>query len=712
MSDDTDLVPIENPEGSISEVGLLPEGDGLRLISENTAVPLNTNLTPTEQEEKEDFYNNEGKKYFFGTQDDKVKYYDEEGKLKDALLIPKGDVSGGQPKLSDRRLNNIKYGSEAIKTHNRIQEDCQNPKLRRACDDEEEDPKEVPDLNIEREKLELKQEKLKQAEQEIHHLKKKEKEAKGSDTGQIKVQKDNKIGKRNERLEKLKEHISNKLKKFEERRDELRKEIKREKDEPKGSQDEKKIKEKEEELKKINEHIDHFEKEETRIKQEHPKDKYEKKTYRERFRKLANSKYVSLFVFYCAVSLFVFSATAIIALSNSEYQAANKNKEGYNKFIGISSAIYFTIFILLLSLSFGKEKDIPTKISSFVLLVGAIFVGLFFTYMEINKNFVNLTKTEKTNTTLAIIVTFGFILYAIYFDLFERRRGTLETDLRLGYLSLSVILFFAVGGVITTLAFTSKYSENSDLKFLFHLSSALFIIGCLLTTAGLLSTSEKIDNLLSGPLDSVLNFIDMFKFKIYILVGFIISIYNTYVLYESYTSPDLTNTKLKNSKSKIKYRDDVVEHSFYAGLALISFFLMTLAFCFGGSLKERLFSVFLIFFILYVGGLLIWFDGEGRINVKGTEEIILRVTEVILGIITITAIWYVLFRTKTSKDETLTALSRIIISFSAIIYSLYSSGINTGTLFKLKPGGVLKRELTASLIIGLLFLLSFALLFI
>jgi len=607
--------------------------------------------------------------------------------------------------MKDNYKTNIEYGSEGIKTHNTIKRLCKELRNDSDCREEEAPSEEdirLEDIRLEdeRDKLKLKEEKLKEAEHEIHKLKRERDEKSGK----------SKEKERNEKLGKLKEHISTKLKKFEERRTNLRKEIENEKNKPKDSQDEAKIKEHEEELKKINEHIDHFEKEKTKIKKEHPKDKYEKKSKWERFRSITNSEYTSLFVFYCAVSLFVFSATAVIALTNHEYQAENKNKDGYNKFIGIGSAIYFSIFVLLLALSFGKEKDIAEKISSFVLLVGAIFIGLFFTYMEINKNFVNLTKTEKTNTTLAILVTFGFILYAIYFDLFERRSGNLENDIRLGYVALSVTLFFAIGGITTTLAFTSKYKDDKVLKFLFHLSAGLFIIGCLLAFAGFLSYFPSIDDALSGPLDLVLNFIDMTKFKIYILVGLIISIYNTYAMYESYST--LTDDKLKNSAKNIRYRNNIVERSFYAGIALIFFFLMTLAFCFGGSLKERLFSVFLIFFIVYVGGMIIWFDGEDRINVKGTEETVLRVTEVIIIIILLTAIWYVLFKAKTSKDETLTALSRIIISISAIIYGLYSSGINAATLFKLKPSGNLKKELIASFVLGCLFLLSFLLLFI
>lgn len=684
-----------------------------------------TESSVTPEEERKEFLNEKSKKYFFGTKSVRDKFYDNKGKLKNALEIPEGNLPGAQPKLKDNYENNKKYGHEAIKTHNKIEKECKESKLRSVCDDEEEDPNEELELNLEKEKLELKQEKLKQAEQEIHHLKKKFKNTKGK-LGEIKAKKDKIIGEKDEKIEKrnkklgnLKQHITNKLKKYEERRTELRIEIEKEKTDEKGKVksekeiNQQKLKKHEEELKKINELIDHFGKEEHKIKKHHPSDKYEKKSHFERIRKLANSEYVSLFVFYCAFSLFVFSATAVIALTSKEYQEDNKNYKNYNKFIGISSAIYFGLFILLLTLSFGKEKDLLGKISSFVLLTGAIFVGLFFTYLKINDNFENLTKTEKTNTNLAIIITFGFILYAIYFDLFERRRGTLESDIRIGYLLLSVLLFFAVGGMTTVLTFDSKYnSDEKGIKFLFHLSAGLFIIGCLLSFAGFLSYFPSIDNALGGSLDGILNFIDGFKFKIFILCGFIISIYNTYTLYETYTSPELTNAKLKNSKSDINYRDKWVKNSFHIGVALVSFFLLTLAFCFGGSLKERIFSVFLIFFIVYVGGLLVWLDGEGRINAKGEEEKILKLTEVILGVIAFTAIWYVLFKTKSSKDETLTALSRIIISFSAIIYGLYSSGINIGTLFKLDPGGILKRYLIASLVLGILLFLSFFLLFI
>ena len=112
--------------------------------------------------------------------------------------------------LKDNYKTNIKYGSEGIKTHNTIK------RLQEDLGGEPEPPGEDIRFEDEKNELKLKEEKLKEAEHEIHRLKR--------DKGNL-VERRPKEKERNEKLEKLKEHISNKLKKFEKRRTELRENI-------------------------------------------------------------------------------------------------------------------------------------------------------------------------------------------------------------------------------------------------------------------------------------------------------------------------------------------------------------------------------------------------------------------------------------------------------------------------------------------------------
>ena len=81
-------------------------------------------------------------------------------------------------------------------------------------------------------------------------------------------------------------------------------------------------------------------------------------------------------------------------------------------------------------------------------------------------------------------------------------------------------------------------------------------------------------------------------------------------------------------------------------------------------------------FIVFVGSLTLWLDGEDKITgLDKSEENILKATEVIFCILTAIAIWYVLFKAKTSEGKTLTTLARIIINFGAVVFFLYVFGL-------------------------------------
>ena len=431
-------------------------------------------------------------------------------------------------------------------------------------------------------------------------------------------------------------------------------------------------------LKKINRHLEFLRTEKKDLekhKEKHEKRKQNgKETAWERFRRISSSETAAAFVLFCTVSVFIFTLTAFYASVDSTYKDQSthvKNILKTNLYTGIG---YFAMFILLLSISFGKDKDWSEKIASFVLLAGAIFVGLFFSFLNSQGKLTDLTKTEQLTVSIATAVTFIFIFFCIYYELFEKGNGKIDNLLRTIYLFGSLVLFWFMGSMMTYLTFGSQYGQDKGLKLMFPLSTGLFFGGILATLTLLLSYFKSVDEAIDVPLNTALNLVEWFRFKIIILACFILSIYYTYLLYRA-------NQTEKDPDSKFKIKKNpglanAIEKSFYAGVGFISFFLLILGICFGGTLEERLFATFLIVFVIFVGSLTLWLDGEDKITgLDKSEENILKATEIIFCVLTAIAIWYVLFKAKTSEGKTLTTLARIIINFGAVVFFLYVFGL-------------------------------------
>ena len=426
-------------------------------------------------------------------------------------------------------------------------------------------------------------------------------------------------------------------------------------------------------LKKINRHLEFLRTEKKDLEKHKEREEKKNETAWERFRRISSSETAAAFVLFCTVSVFIFTLTAFYASVDPTYKDQSthvKNILKSNLYIGIG---YFAMFILLLSISFGKDKDWSEKIASFVLLAGAIFVGLFFSFLNSQGKLTDLTKTEQLTVSIATAVTFIFIFFCIYYELFEKGNGKIDNLLRTIYLFGSLVLFWVMGSMMTYLTFGSQYGQDKGLKLMFPLSSGLFFGGILATLTLLLSYFKSVDEAIDVPLNTALNLVEWFRFKIIILACFILSIYYTYLLYRA-------NQTEKDPDSKFKIKNsglvNAIEKSFYAGVGFISFFLLILGICFGGTLKERLFATFLIVFVIFVGSLTLWLDGEDKITgLDKSEKNILKATEVIFCVLTLIAIWYVLFKAKTSEGETLTTLARIIINFGAVVFFLYVFGL-------------------------------------
>ena len=485
-----------------------------------------------------------------------------------------------------------------------------------------------------------------------------------------------------EKKKELKSSLSEKIERAKEKIKELRK---KEKEGDVSKEEKEKDKKEAEEL---HHHVNHLEGEERDLKETHPKDsldEHDNESFSERLRRINESDEMSVFIFFCAVSVFVFIITAFFAYNSTTFSSSNNTS--IPEYALWAGGAYFLIFVTLLAIGFGKDKKTLEKIAGGVLIAGSIFMGTFFTYLKTNGDFKNLTGPESLSTSIAVAVTYIFIFFAIYYDLFEKSRSKLSSDLRIGYNIFSVILFLVLGGMVTYLTFDSEYSSDPNLKFLLPLSAGLFFLGLIGVIFAIASTSKSFDSILDEPLKLALDVIDRTNFKIIIMACFIASIYMTYILYYSYTSKDVSGSNLKGG-DKISFRDNWIENSFYSGVILISFFLVMLGLTFGGNLREKAFATLMVLFIVFVGSMLLWLDGEDKIDATGDTRAVLTASEIIFVVLVVLMIYYILFAASPTGDKIISSLGKLIIQVGSIVFFVFAYSMLLAIIFWYWPGRI------------------------
>jgi len=456
-------------------------------------------------------------------------------------------------------------------------------------------------------------------------------------------------------------------------------------------------------LTRVNHHIKHLEREKNEAENKEIIEDENNRTFGERVKNLFTSDTSKAFVFFCAISAFVFTMTAFLAVADKEYLATGKDiKKLSDSLIGFGIS-YFVIFSILLSVSFGKKKQAGQKIASLCLLVGSFYMGLFFIYLFYKGNITDLGPGEKLASSIAVLVTFLFISFSICYDLFSKETTSTGEILQYIYFALSIVSFLAMGGIITYLTFEGNYKNRENLALLFPLSTGLFFVGIIALLCLLLTLAKSVDIAISETLNTGLKLIESTKIKIAIMASFFMTIYYTYLMYYSFTNDKVSGDNLP--KDKLDFRDKVIKNNFYAGIGLISLFLITMGVSFGGTLFEKLFSTLLVVFLTFIGTLFIYFDVENKIqNLEKYEKDMLLASEIIFGILLFVATWYVLFKSKLKSEESLSVLSRLIITLASVVFFVYFFAIICSIIFWYWPGGLLKApgEIWAAFGIGIL----------
>ena len=606
-----------------------------------------------------------------------------------------------------------------------------------------ENPDIKDELNLEKERLEVEKEELKI---ECHHInykyhrkqkgkykfskredKKLKELEKKSDKSEKEVKEEEKLKKRKrkyeeeEKAEKYHEesrdrdakhhdhHVSDLIDKIKDKRDKLREEIKKQTSDA--------VKEKlEKKLKSVNKHFHHLHRAKEKITNKINEFGSKFQSYWERIKNIFLGEDVSAFIFYCAVSVFIFTFTAFIAYSDETYINDNPKAKDYHNFLIYAGVAYFVIFIFIMIINFTADKPLLEKGASAFLLLSAYYLALFFLYLKINGDFSgeDLSSREKNSVTMATGISVAFIFTCIYYDLFSKhnrdQKLTREISnlMGIGFVLMSIGFFFIMGGMISVLAFGSKYKRDNALSFLMPLSGALFIIGIFGIVAILISIIKPLDELIGNLIEGALDSLETLAVKIVVFTSFVMTIYYTYLLYRLSDWPSY-NLKLMDHKNrhKLSYVDHVIDGSFKAGAALICFFLLILGLLFGGSFDERLFSVFLVFFVTFVGSLFLWLSQQNRIgyNSSTLKDAIIG-TEIVFVLLLVATVFYVLFFSNPPTDATIIALGKVLVHIFVPIFFLFVYVNLVVTFFWVGVHGHLRIQMIIALVVGLVVIIG------
>ena len=149
--------------------------------------------------------------------------------------------------------------------------------------------------------------------------------------------------------------------------------------------------------------------------------------------------------------------------------------------------------LLLMCISFGKDKDVFQKIASLILLGGGLFLGGFFTYLLESDGFKDLTSSEDLISTIASVFYIVFVLAYIAFILFEEVHGEIGKNVRLIYSIILFLSFIIIGLAVVRFNFDLIIPKGEKESFLVPLSTGFFILGVTMLLFAIISQFPEIN---------------------------------------------------------------------------------------------------------------------------------------------------------------------------------------------------------------------------
>tara|TARA_R110001592_G_scaffold18816_12_gene77769 strand:- start:47946 stop:50123 length:2178 start_codon:yes stop_codon:yes gene_type:complete len=398
-----------------------------------------------------------------------------------------------------------------------------------------------------------------------------------------------------------------------------------------------------------------------------------------------NSGENQFFAYYCFISITIFTITFFAAYNNKEIYDANENLMKHVKAFYIFGLVILILFLLSLSISFGHDKDIKQKITSFILLNGSIYMGTYYTYLQSNGSLQGLTSNQQMISEMIVAVFILFLLASVAYVLFEKRKGKIGRIFGILYLLTCVGGFFPLGAAATYFNSKLKIPKDQKESLFVPVCTAFFAVGIFLFISVVIDAIPPLNKVFSSMFNTIFKVLEPVQVKYLIIAGLTMSIYYTYIFYKAYPSKyisgDPSDPKKFPNKSK-KGVFKLLKPLYEIGAALIALIVFSLALSFGGTIKQRLSAIFLTFFVVICGLFMVYLQGENKIEELSKEENTMTIATIAVFIILIIGcIFWTVFSKKTGKGVVIQDTIKIVSNFGAIALFFVMFGIGTAVSF-------------------------------
>ena len=398
-----------------------------------------------------------------------------------------------------------------------------------------------------------------------------------------------------------------------------------------------------------------------------------------------SSPEVAFFTFFCFVSIAIFTIT-LFSVYNSKTINTEANKDILKQTEGyyIFGIVVLVLFLIFLSLSFGNDEDFKQKIASFVLINGSIFLGAFFTYLDLNKEIKESSSYENLVSKLLIGLFITFLLASVVYILSEQRTGEIGRLIAIIYLLTCIVGFFVLGGATLSFNGRIKIPEGNDMSLLFQLCNIFFTVGILLFISVVIDSIPSINQAVSKAFNRVINTFEPTRIKALIVASVVMMIYYTYTFYKVYNSKYVTGdgtSKFPNVKNKGV--NPLINTFSYVGLGAVGAILFSLSLTFGGTIKEKAMAIFLIIFMVSCGSYITYLEGESKIETINNEINTMVIASIaVFMVLLVTSVFYAVFGKRSGTGVFIQDILKVATNFGSLILFFIMFGLCTALSFE------------------------------
>lgn len=395
-----------------------------------------------------------------------------------------------------------------------------------------------------------------------------------------------------------------------------------------------------------------------------------------------NSASFQLYVYFSFISIVIFTITLYASYNNKKIHDSNEKLMKHTQGLYTFGMVIVIIFLVSLSLSFGHDKDFITKLGSFILLNGSIYMGGYYTYLESNGRLKKLSSSEKMASQIVVATYILFLLGSSGYVLSEKRKGKIGRIFGILYLLACFIGFFPIGGAVTSFNASLEVPSGEKESLLVRLCSIFYGLGIFLFISAMVDAIPALNKAVSKGFNNAISKIESFKIKLLIVSGLIMTIYYVYALYKVYYSKYISGDGHKFKDVRHRGVNSLIRISYLVGLALVAAIIFSFSLSFGGTLKEQAMAIFLTFFVVICGSYITYLEGEGKITTEGKEEkSYLTGTIAVFMILLVTCFIFTLLGKRSGQEILIKDSLRIGSNLGSIAIFVYLFAIVTAVAF-------------------------------